>query len=116
MTDLEIISATDIDMCCKYDESAWNGWRREGNTLGYPEYRNGGMYPVDLERFTASSVVLDFIMQVAGKSWATDKCLAGLVRALDDILDPQANLCSGGGDRRLATARLQQILRQRRTG
>lgn len=35
-------------------------------------------------------------MQVAGKSWADNRVLAGLVRALDDVLYPQANLCSGG--------------------
>jgi hypothetical protein len=33
-----------------------------------------------------------------------------LVRALDDILDPQANLCSGGSDKRITAARIRQIV------
>ena len=32
---------------------------------------------------------------------ADDACLAGLVRAIDDLLQPQAYLCSMGADRRL---------------
>ena len=61
----------------------------------FPAYA-GGVYPIDLERFTSSARVLDTTMQVAGKGWATNACLAGLVRALDDILHPQSTLCSCG--------------------
>src|SRR5262245_48818977 len=35
------------------------------------------------------------------QAWADDACLAGLVRAIDDLLQPQAYLCSMGADRRL---------------
>ena len=42
------------------------------------------------------------LSSVGGKPWADDACLAGLVRAIDDLLQPQAYLCSmGGADRRL---------------
>jgi|SRR6516164_8959626 hypothetical protein len=95
----------------QYDPSRWGGWRRVGHGLGYPRPPNKAMYVVDLERFTASSVMLDFIMQVAKKTWATDECLAGLVRALNEIIEPQAHLCSGWTDKRLTPGQLQQILR-----
>jgi hypothetical protein len=46
----------------------WGGWRLEGLMLSYPAY-SGGVYPVDVERFTTSAQVLDVIMQVANKRW-----------------------------------------------
>jgi hypothetical protein len=89
------------------EDGGWNGWRLED--WGEPDFEGvipcpGGWnlvcvemgYPVDLTRFQSSAVVLDIIMQVAKKGWGTDACIAGLVRALNDLLDPQANLCSGG--------------------
>ena len=63
--------------------------------------RSGGVYPIGLERSTRSARMFDTIMQVAGKVWATDACLAGLVRALNDIFHPQSTLCSCGTDKRL---------------
>ena len=53
-------------------------------------------YEIDLERISTSGEMLDIIMQVARKSWATDDLLASLVRALNDIFEPQAYLCSRG--------------------
>jgi hypothetical protein len=88
------------------ESAGWNGWRLEdwgkgvlgGWHLVYPAYAGGG-YPIDIERFTTSAEMLDLVMQVARKGWATDVCLAGLVRALNDILQPQANLCTCGTDK-----------------
>lgn len=57
------------------------------------------VYEVDLERCTTSALVLDQIAQVAGKGWASDKVLARLVRALNDVLKLQANLCGSGRER-----------------
>jgi hypothetical protein len=40
----------------------------------------------------------------SAQNWLTFRqaaCLAGLVRAIDDLLQPQAYLCSMGADRRL---------------
>lgn len=53
-------------------------------------------YEVDLDECGTSAAVLDWIVQVAGKIWATDEVVAGLVRKLDEVLDLQATLCSGG--------------------
>jgi hypothetical protein len=89
----------------------WGGWRLDGELcLWYPAYPGGGAYPVDIERFTTSAVVLDLIMQVAKKDWADDKCLAGLVRALNDILQPQANLCSCGVSKELSPAKIRRLV------
>ena len=41
----------------------------------------GEGYWIDLERCCSPSQVLDWIMQVANKSWADDETLASLVRA-----------------------------------
>jgi hypothetical protein len=59
-------------------------------------------YEIDLDRCTTSAAVLDWICQIANKTWATDTVLAALVRQLNALLEPQANLCSFGvecGDR-----------------
>lgn len=53
-------------------------------------------YWIDLQTCLTPAATLDWVMQLAGKSWADDRVLAGLVRAFDDILHPQANLCSHG--------------------
>jgi hypothetical protein len=76
-------------------EDAWNGWRLNGLVLEYQAYP-ATWYSLDLYDVITSAVMLDKIMQVSRKLWATDACVAGLVRALNDILQPQANLCSGG--------------------
>jgi hypothetical protein len=56
-------------------------------------------YYVDLEKCKTSAGVLDCIMQVAGKGWATDHILASLVHEIYRLLSPQANLCSMGQEK-----------------
>jgi hypothetical protein len=89
----------------------WGGWRLEGLALSYPAYPGDACYPIDVERFTTSAEMLDMIMQVAKKPWADDECLAGLVRALNDILQPQGTLCSFGRDRKLTPAKIRRLVR-----
>jgi hypothetical protein len=92
----------------------WGGWRLEGLWLSYPAYGKGrgrSGYPINLERFTSSAQMLDMIMQVAKKGWATDECLSGLVHALNDILHPQAYLCSFGRDKRLTEEEIRELAR-----
>ena len=66
--------------------------------LGNPE-TGAWSYEVDLEDCTTSAQALDWIMQVASKTWATDAVIAGLVRAIRDVLNPQSTLCSFGKER-----------------
>jgi hypothetical protein len=101
------------------DRSRWGGWRLEnwgerGDEHGHPggwhlvysAYPGGGRYPVELERFASSGNMLDMVMQVAGKRWVDDACLAGFVRALNDILAPQANLCTFGANKTMTRERI----------
>ena len=55
--------------------------------------------------------MLDWICQIAHKTWADDATLAALVRALDDVLRPQANLCPNGQAAALTTATIRQKVR-----
>jgi hypothetical protein len=60
--------------------------------LSYPAYEGGSRYGFDLADFVSSAKMLDMIMQVDGKRWATDQCIAGLIHAFNDILYPQGEL------------------------
>lgn len=54
-----------------------------------------GGYYVDLERCQGAAQMLDWIMQVAKKTWADDRTIAELVRKLNLCMDPQGTMCSG---------------------
>jgi hypothetical protein len=69
-------------------------------------------YEIDLDTCTSSAEVLDWISQVAGKTWADDTTVAGLIRALDDVLVPQAHLCSSGRAKRLSRRRIAELVGQ----
>lgn len=89
----------------------WGPWRLDGRTcVLYPDepYR----YEVDLETCTSSAEVLDWICQIAGKTWADDATLAGLVRALDDVLRPQATLCPSGQSKQLTAAAIRARVKE----
>jgi hypothetical protein len=55
------------------------------------------VYEVDLDRCLSSAALLDWIFQVAEKTWADEAVITGLIRATGDILNPQGTLCSGTG-------------------
>lgn len=57
-------------------------------TLGDPA-TGGWIYQVDLDRCRSAKEVIDWIGQISGKTWATDRDLGGLVRILDAVLDLQ---------------------------
>lgn len=58
----------------------------------------GSFYEIDLWTCRTSAEVLDWIFQVAGKSWLTPDDLCDLINAFRVLLNPQARLCSGGWD------------------
>jgi hypothetical protein len=113
---IETLLASDLSPSARWDENRWNGWRLKGTRLSYRPFPDRMYaYPIDLEcQCTTSARMLDIIMQVAGKTWADDACLAGLIRALDHILRPQANLCSSGIDKPLTKQVLRSLRRPRR--
>ena len=112
--ELIIKSAAEI-MAEPPEPRQWGGWKLKKSTyeLEYFPYAKGETgaaysYSVDLERCTTSAQMLDWIMQIAGKTWANDVCLAGLVRALDDVLAPQGTLCSFGKSKTLTEAAIRK--------
>lgn len=70
-------------------------------------------YEVDLEEMRTSAEALDWIFQVAGKSWASDKVLAGLIFAIEGLLHPQETLCSGGASKSLTQAEIRARVDER---
>lgn len=91
-------------------EQSWGPWRLDVDGV-YPALEHAREdYPVNLTNCNTSAEVLDWIVQVAGKGWADDATLAGLVRAFRDVLHPQANLCSMGQAKTLSTSRLNELI------
>jgi hypothetical protein len=72
----------------------WGPWRIRMEQLTLTHVDNG--YVVDLRRCPTSAQVLDSICQVAGSGWADPTSVGQLVLALNEVLEPQANLCWGG--------------------
>ncbi len=50
-------------------------------------------YYIDLMRCTNGAEMLDWIMQVNGKRWASARIIKDMLNALRDILQPQATFC-----------------------
>ena len=75
------------------------GFNEDALTLEFYEVLQNSnkqwLYEVDLERCAAPAHVLDWIMHVSQKTWASDLVLASLVRDLYLYLGP--NVCFGPG-------------------
>lgn len=88
-------------------DDGWGPWKLD---LGRFVLDRGpgfsGSFPIDLLSCQDSDEVLDYICQVARQRWADDVTLAGLIRALNDVLDPQTTLCSVGEPKRLSGQQL----------
>jgi hypothetical protein len=69
-------------------------------------------YEIDLKWCLTSAQVMDWIFQIRHKSWADSEIIAGLIQALDDILEPQTNLCSGGQSREVTRQEVRKLARQ----
>jgi hypothetical protein len=70
------------------------GWKYDEKVKTLTHVVEG--YEVDLNRCQNSPEALDWIAQVAGKSWATPAVIGGLVLALDEVLNLQGSLCGSG--------------------
>jgi hypothetical protein len=76
-----------------------SAWRFEPTTLVLALYIDERyLYEIDLEQCTTSAEMLDWIFQIAGKPWASDRVIAALVRLLDVLLDPHGRICSGSDE------------------
>lgn len=70
-----------------FNEGKWR-YRPENYTLTHSKYK----YEIDIESCTSSEEILDWIFQIAGKTWATPSDIGNLVNALNALLDVQQNL------------------------
>jgi hypothetical protein len=77
-------------------ETQWGQWVLTcgGTALRHKTAR----YEINLESCRDSASVLDWIAQVAGKSWASAEDLGDLVLALDSIFHLQSKFCGFGKD------------------
>jgi hypothetical protein len=66
------------------------------------------VYEIDLEKVTDAAAMLDWVMQIATKIWATPEDLGYLVQAFKEIFHPQQNFCGFAlnGDRSAKGTRL----------
>jgi hypothetical protein len=90
----------------------WGPWALQGTDL---VIHAGSIseYPVDLLTCTSSAQVLDWVCQVAGRfAEGRDQegraALAWFVLAVDEILSPQATLCSHGKPTTLTQAAIRE--------
>jgi hypothetical protein len=86
---------------------SWGPWQLNRSVLVLEAHG----YEVDLERCLTSGAVLDWIVQVAGKTWADNATLAGLVRALTEVLNPQKNLCPNEQELRITLDGVRALVR-----
>jgi hypothetical protein len=56
---------------------------------------SGNYYYIDLDRCSNNAAILDWIIQVSKKRWATSEIVGDLVISLNEILDIQGTFCSG---------------------
>lgn len=90
------------------DYTDWGGWTLDPDYPSMDLGKDGNRYWVDFRRCCSSAGVLDVVCQIAGKVWASDAILAGLVRAFDAVLHPQRNLCSWGQPFTMTETQLQE--------
>jgi hypothetical protein len=97
----------------------WGPWHlnRSGMFLWMNDETGYRQYEVDLKCCRTSAEVLDWIIQIAGKQWSNDAILSGLVRALNDVLYPQKNLCSGFmSGQSLTVAQIRRLVKEAPSG
>ena len=85
-------------------KTEWGFWKY--TEKGYLDYKN--FYPIDLKTKNTNSKLLDLIFQLNTKdnqNW-DEHCVSDLIKALNDILCPQANCCSGGENKKFSVEEL----------
>ena len=89
------------DVPSRKQKTRWGRWHlnRALNTLDFHDDLRGKAYEIDLDTMTTSASCLDWIFQVAFKTWMTAQDRSDLLEAIRDTVHPQANLCSFGIER-----------------
>ena len=93
------------------DGTRWGGWHLDANTRTLILDSGGHHREIPIDEMTDSAHMLDTIFHLSAKSWATNEIRGDLLRALQDLFNPQATLCSGGHDKKIdAEAHLRNLL------
>lgn len=77
--------------------TTWGDWTYNpiNHTLTCSD-SSGELYQIELTGIESSAAICDWIFQVLHKTWATPQRFHDVVRAIDTLLQPQANYCSRG--------------------
>lgn len=94
------------------DGQTWGDWKYDKSRLvlelDRPD-RYGGRdwYEVDLERCDSGAAILDWVLQVAAKAWASEEDIGYLIRALESTVGPglQGLVCPGGVNEEISDMR-----------
>jgi hypothetical protein len=89
----------------------WGAWSLNHTDLTLEFERDGHSYWCDLEDMTDSAQALDWIAQVAGKTWATAEDVGNLVLAINELLRPQSRLCSDGAHQTIKASDIAGIVK-----
>lgn len=87
-------------------------WEYNAKNLTITNKKYG--YEIDLESIHDSASCLDWIIQIAHKTWATPEILANLIYTLDELMDIQSNLCSCGNDKKIIAKEIIKKVKKRR--
>lgn len=72
----------------------WGVWSLDLDTLTLTAALSRGQtYAIELNRCLTAAQVLDWVMQIGGKSWR-DEALSDFIDAIRDTVHPQGGLCS----------------------
>lgn len=86
----------------KIIRNCWGNWQYKPNThclvINKIKDRVLWNYDIDLDECTNSAKLLDWIFQIANKTWIEGEDISNLILALDDIFDVQAHYCSCGNN------------------
>jgi hypothetical protein len=112
--DLAHVVTGDVFLAEPAEPADWGPWQLDGDDLVHltsPLDRQDG-YAIDLTTCTTAGEVLDWILQVGKKPWADGPVMVGLTRALNDLIDPQRHLCTGGANtQQLTPAAIRNLVR-----
>jgi hypothetical protein len=88
-------------------------WCVNFDNLTIEHVRGPGFYYVDLERCLTSADVLDWIFQIHRKRWgSSDGVVEELLWLLGLLLQPQANLCTGGLSKKIPKRSLRKLVQR----
>ena len=77
----------------------WGRWNLDPRQLTLEIEKFGGdLYLIPLMKCNSPVEILDWIVKLRRKPWATRQDISDLVDALDDLLDLEENYCGSGLD------------------